>query len=70
MYKQYFNLSDTIMKVYSCTKAGKILNTTKKDVRMLVEEGILMNYGNSFRLRVSEEDVEKLKSESEELYYN
>ncbi|WP_421379639.1 hypothetical protein ACOJQI_15935 [Bacillus salacetis] len=56
------------MKVFSCTEAGKILNTTKKDVRMLVEEGILMNYGNSYRYMVSEENVEQLKSESEKLY--
>ncbi|MDP4085075.1 MAG: hypothetical protein Q8934_10740 [Bacillota bacterium] len=49
------------MEIISCTEAGKILNKSKKQVREMVEQGILANYtfsGN--RYMVSTEEVLKL----------
>ncbi|WP_153801968.1 hypothetical protein [Filobacillus milosensis] len=54
-----------MFKLYSCTEAGEILNKTKQEVRLLVEENILTNYGNSHRYMVSEKEVNQLNSELE-----
>jgi len=52
-----------MFKLYSCTEAGGILNKTKQEVRVLVEEGILTNYGNSHRYMISEKEVNQLNNE-------
>lgn len=52
------------MKILSCTEAGKILNLEKSQVRELVEQEKLKNYGNEYRYMVSENEVLKVKEEA------
>jgi hypothetical protein len=49
------------MNIISCTEAGKILNKSKSEVRELVEQQKLNNFGNDYRYMVSKEEVESLK---------
>jgi len=53
------------MKILSCTEASKLLNSTKEQVRNLVDQKRLRNYGNNFRYMVLESDVLEIKKNHE-----
>jgi peroxiredoxin family protein len=56
------NKKETLsMNIISCTEAGKILNISKDEVKELVEQQKLNNFGSDYRYMVSKEEVNSLK---------
>jgi hypothetical protein len=43
------------VNIISCTEAGKILNVSKDEVKELVEQQKLNNFGSDYRYMVSKE---------------
>ncbi len=64
LYLKEESLLKTKENILSCTEAGGILNLTKMQVRELVEQGKLTNYGNEHRYMVSEKEVQQLREEA------
>lgn len=47
------------LKIISCTQAGGILNKSKQDVKEMVLDGTLKNFGNEHRFMVNQFDLFK-----------
>lgn len=45
------------LKVISCTEAGELIGKTKLEIRQLVDQKQLTNYGNEYRYMVSKEEA-------------
>lgn len=51
-----------LLEIITCTEAGKILNKSAEEVKQLIEQKILNNYGTGQDYMTSEEEIFKLLS--------